>query len=170
MLVCACARVYMPEENSSKGIVSSARPVTLLQLTAIAEATTGMAYGDDYRFHEKTWRLYPAADADVSFTVHVKQLRHSCRSGHSRCPRVSKRRALLRVAGKYIVVSPSNTKCQKFLRKTYTRETSRAKRRPTCSFNLFRDTGTHVFTFRRVYFFFFQFKHCRPRCNERYCE
>lgn len=47
------ARARMPEENSSKGIVSSARPVTLLQLTAIAEATKGMAYGDDYRFHEK---------------------------------------------------------------------------------------------------------------------
>lgn len=48
----------MPEENSSKGIVSSARPVTLLQLTAIAEATR-MAYGDDYRFHGKTARFYP---------------------------------------------------------------------------------------------------------------
>lgn len=47
----------MPEENSSKGIVSGARPVTLLQLTAIVEAR--MAYGDDYRFHGKTTRFYP---------------------------------------------------------------------------------------------------------------
>lgn len=66
----------MPEENSSKGIVGSVRPVTLLQLTGIAEATR-MAYGNDYRFHARNTSrfLFPGQTFHLPFDA--KQLRRS---------------------------------------------------------------------------------------------